>query len=255
MVFVKDREVDQETLEKITFATLPSILPTLERKNIHDVRALPSRDTSLGDRTETSSGQSQNLGRLPSCIVTLTSQRHAENIMRAKRSLSNNYFTTKDIHATLLKSDTYKCIPDRKILINELLPQQTFRLFNELKPVAKNLGFKFVWHSRGRFLVRWRAGERAHHFSSISDLRTIADIYLMNAAPAQTDLTSATGGSPSLSHNFQASEEHSWENNASTMPLSEHNLGNDSASKKKGKKRRTKSPSRKNRIGKTDVTA
>lgn len=43
--------------------------------------------------------------------------------------------------------------------------------------MAKNLGFKFVWHNNGKFLVRWKNGERAFTFNTVTDLNVIRNIY------------------------------------------------------------------------------
>ena len=35
------------------------------------------------------------------------------------------------------------------------------------------LGFKYIWHAGGRFLVRRKGGERAHVFVTAADLQAI----------------------------------------------------------------------------------
>ncbi|OXU28745.1 hypothetical protein TSAR_000211 [Trichomalopsis sarcophagae] len=42
---------------------------------------------------------------------------------------------------------------------------------------AKGLGFNYVWHRAGSFLVRWCDGNKAHEFSTAADLNAIAAAY------------------------------------------------------------------------------
>ena len=42
-----------------------------------------------------------------------------------------------------------------------------------LKETAKKLGFKYAWHCNGRFLVRWREGERPHVIRTAFDLGSL----------------------------------------------------------------------------------
>ena len=95
------------------------------------------------------------------------------DVMRAKRALANNYLTTKDLNPKLLSADSATYVPEHKILFNEMLPHSKFQLFKSLKLIAQKLGFKYIWHSGGKFLVRRKGGERAHVFASAADLQAI----------------------------------------------------------------------------------
>ena len=86
--------------------------------------------------------------------------------------------TTNDLNLELLDPIVAAYEPKRKIFINEMLPHAQFQLFKNLKPIARGLGFKYIWHRGGNFLVKRRGGERAHVFSSAADLQAIKRAYL-----------------------------------------------------------------------------
>ena len=60
-----------------------------------------------------------------------------------------------------------------KIFINEALSKERFKLFCNLKSVAKNLGIKYVWHRGGKFMARVHGRDRAQVFELLSDLQAI----------------------------------------------------------------------------------
>ena len=91
--------------------------------------------------------------------------------MRAKNSI--NYLTTKNINLTSLNSEVSSALPDRKIYVNEALSSTDQSRYILIKEAAKNLGFKFVWHCAGKFLVRWENRLRSQIVRSVSDLYTI----------------------------------------------------------------------------------
>ena len=91
--------------------------------------------------------------------------------MRAKKL--HNYFSTKDINLSMLNSEVVCALPDTKIFINEVLSPMERPKYISIKETAKSLGFKYVWHCSGNFLVRWRNGTKAHSVRYISDLNTI----------------------------------------------------------------------------------
>ena len=92
--------------------------------------------------------------------------------------LSNNYLTTNDLKLDLLYPTVAAYVPKRKIFINEMLPHTQFQLFKSLKPIAQGLGFKYIWHRGGNFLVRRKGGELAHVFAFAADLQAIQGAYL-----------------------------------------------------------------------------
>ena len=82
----------------------------------------------------------------------------------------------------------HACAQERALLFysstlpvsNRAIPSpcmNSFKAFQSLKTVAKSFGFKYVWHRRDSYLVRWRDGERTHVFSSAADLNVIATSY------------------------------------------------------------------------------
>ena len=94
--------------------------------------------------------------------------------MRAKRALTNNYYlSTSTIKSVLLDPDSAACMPNRKIFINEMLPSEKFQAFKSLRSIAQGLGFKYIWHASGRFLVRRKGDERVHVFVTAGDLQDI----------------------------------------------------------------------------------
>ena len=90
--------------------------------------------------------------------------------MRDKRALANNYLSTSTIKPVLLDSNSAACMPNRKIFVNEMLPSEKFQAFKSLRSIAQELGFKYIWHAGGRFLVRRKSDERAHVFVTAADL-------------------------------------------------------------------------------------
>ena len=56
------------------------------------------------------------------------------------------------------------------IFINEYLPSVMYKEFQNLKSLAKKLGFKYIWHRRGQFLAKMRDGERVFTYSTPTDL-------------------------------------------------------------------------------------
>ena len=61
--------------------------------------------------------------------------------------------------------------------MSEALNLKMFNTFQNFKRVANGLGFKYIWHRKGTFLVKWNDGERAHVFVSAADLSAIALSY------------------------------------------------------------------------------
>ena len=96
-------------------------------------------------------------------------------IIRAKKA--HNYLTTKDIDLNFLNSEVASFLPDRKIFIYEVLSPLDQLQYITIKETAKSLGFKFVWHCAGRFLVGKMNGLRAHVVTSVSDLHIINQSY------------------------------------------------------------------------------
>ena len=69
-------------------------------------------------------------------------------------------------------------MPYSKIYINESLSNNKHKNFRSLKAIAKNLGFKFIWHRGGKFLARWNFGTPEHSFTNPSELNPIKSAYV-----------------------------------------------------------------------------
>ena len=78
--------------------------------------------------------------------------------MRAKSKFTA--FNTKQIDVSSLNQETCNSLLQSRIFINDLLNRECFLRFNNLKRVARGLGFKYIWHKGGRFLIKRRDGEK-----------------------------------------------------------------------------------------------
>ena len=67
--------------------------------------------------------------------------------------------------------------PVASLFINEYLPSATYKEFQNLKSLAKKLGFKYIWHRRGQILAKMHDGERVFTYSTPADLQAIAESY------------------------------------------------------------------------------
>ena len=143
---------NDNNLQCIAFSVLKMVLPYLNRSDITRVRfALPKSSTSHNQKITT---------EFPSFIITLKNPELVQLVMRTKKSF--NYLTTKDIELSSLSSEVATALPDKKIFIKEVLSSTARNQYIFIKETAQRLGFKFVWHSSGDFLVRWRNGMRVH---------------------------------------------------------------------------------------------
>ena len=171
-------EACQEALNKITFVVLGTVVLTFDKKNIVCSRILQSRGLGRGGGgggggSEIGGDSVSRLRALPSCIVKHTSPSVVRDVIRAKRTLKNNYLTTSNILPELLGPETASYVLNHKIFINEKLPQDKFLTFKSLRPIAQALGIKYVWHAGGRFLTRHKDGEYVHALASAADLQAI----------------------------------------------------------------------------------
>ena len=106
--------------------------------------------------------------------IKLSSFSMMNRVLQAKSRRTR--FCTDDLDLAALGSELSTRVQKKKqfkIFINEALPIEKFKLFCDLKTVAKNLGIKYVWHRGGRFMARVRGGDRAQVFESLSDLNAI----------------------------------------------------------------------------------
>ena len=109
--------------------------------------------------------------KFPSLIIRLTSLSLVQHILLLKRS--RNYFSTNDIDHSLLINTAFSNLSPTKIIINSVLSSLEYKHFSSLKVVARNLGFKYLWHKDGRFLVKRKSVDHAHYFTSATDLRAM----------------------------------------------------------------------------------
>ena len=150
-------------LNCLAFSILKILLPSLSQTDICGVRLARPRSPTLYDP--------DYMPDFPSFIVTLINAELVQLIMRAKKQ--HNYLTTNDINLSHLNPELACSLPNKKIFINEALSPPAQAQYILIKESAKKLGFKYIWHSAGRFLVRLRGGMRAYEVRSTSDLQTI----------------------------------------------------------------------------------
>ena len=144
-------------------------LPTRER----GVALGPNKKTrSINNSTSNYFEISDNFWG-PTLLVWLASFTIVQTILKAKSNFTR--FRTSDIDLSPLGDSMIKNAKQSPIFINEYLNQEKYRDFSQLKLVAKNLGFKFVWHMRGRFLVKRKDGNKTFTFSTATDLDAIAE--------------------------------------------------------------------------------
>ena len=90
-------------------------------------------------------------------------------------------FNTKQINVSFLNQETCNSLIQNRIFIDELLNRECFLRFNNLKRIARGLGFKYIWHTGVRFLIKRRDGEKTQEFTSAADLHALAASYGGNA--------------------------------------------------------------------------
>lgn len=110
--------------------------------------------------------------RPPPLLVTLASRDIMIRVLEAKHGITS--FSTADLDLSPLDGEAAGHVIASKIFINENLPSVIYKDFLGLKTIAKSLGFKFVWHKAGRFLVRRVEREREHIVSN--HLRTFKQL-------------------------------------------------------------------------------
>ena len=125
-------------------------------------------------------GSSVTTTRPPPFIVRLRSASITEKVRKAKQGY--NLLHARDLNPLLLGQRDRPNILFTNIYFNEVLPKNIYDNFKTLKVSAKNLGFKYVWHRKDRFLVKWRDGEKSHFFKSIAELHKLAAAYNTTAA-------------------------------------------------------------------------
>ena len=157
---------DNDNITLLSLSILRGIVPTINADEISSVRVVRKRNL------ENSSPTSQ----YTSLIVRLTAIERAKYILRSRKE--RNYFSTTEIDKSILNEELLSRLPISKILINDVLTSSEYRNYTSLKNMTKNLGFPYVWHNDGKFLVRWKKNEKAFYFTTVTDLNIIRNIYL-----------------------------------------------------------------------------
>ena len=128
-------------------SVLSAVLPSIGSDDIMSTRLLRTerQDTNVSNASES------ERHRTP-WVVCLSRRELVDSIMRAKSKLTA--FSTKNIDASPLTQETCNSLVQRIIFINELLNKERFLQFNYLKSIVRGLGFKYIWHRSGRFLIK-----------------------------------------------------------------------------------------------------
>ena len=183
---------ESDNVNLLCFSILCGIVPSIAKQEIISTRLI----TRL------------NSNKFPSIIVRLTSAARTKQLLLTLKE--RNYYSTQDIDKSILQEEFSSRIPSTKIIINDVLSSSDYKKYLALKPIAKNLGFTFVWHCGGKFLVRWKHHQRAYSFNSVSDLNAIRDIYtdkhtleqrrVLVQSTSQTDDKNVITGDPNNSN-------------------------------------------------------
>ena len=90
----KDCDTTSDVINEIAYATLRTVHPSFARKNVLSARILAARDPFRRNGEEAQEVLESRPGALASCIVELSIACLVRELMRAKRSLANNYLST-----------------------------------------------------------------------------------------------------------------------------------------------------------------
>ena len=110
--------------------------------------------------------------------------------MLAKSKLTA--FSTKNIDVSPLTHETCNCSVQKKIFINELVNKKRFLWFNYFKSIVRGLGFKYVWHRSGRFLVMRQNDEETQVFTTAAVLHALSNLYKDSDGGADTPVRSGS---------------------------------------------------------------
>ena len=152
-------------LTKAALAAFRAVSKSISVDNIVSCRRSAAKEQQ-GNSVRTS-----NI-RPPHLFVWLRSSATANNMINAKRKYS--LLHARDLDQSLLDPADRPNVINTNIFSNEVLEKNKYKHFQNLKITAKKLGFKYVWHRRGSFLIKWRDRERSHVFNTAADLSAIA---------------------------------------------------------------------------------
>ena len=156
---------DTDDMNLICLSILRGIIPLLNAEEICSTRLVHARDPN-----------NQTKSAYPSIIVRLSTTSRTKQILTEKKE--RNYYSTNDIVISILHEELLSRLPITKIIINDALSSSEYKQYLSLKSIAKKLGFAYVWHSGGKFLVRWKNKQRAFSFNNVTDLNAIRNIYI-----------------------------------------------------------------------------
>ena len=166
---IVDCQKAQARPEDIALTVLCTVLPSLSKDDILSAKELAAstlRSTTFcNDRSDK---PRINDNRPPSILVKVASSDIYNKILDEKQTFTR--FHTSDIDLTRLDQNTAKHLVPTNIYINEALTSRRFKHFMFIKNKAKALGFKFVWHRRGRILARLRQKSKVITVNNEDDL-------------------------------------------------------------------------------------
>ena len=158
----------------------------MEKSEITEIPQLnKSIDSTHGTETWEVRGGS---GGPSALLVRLSSRDLVSQIIKKKHKITG--LNTQHLDPTHFGENID--LPVASVFINEYLPSAIYKEFQNLKSLAKKLGFKYIWHRQGQFLAKMRDGERVFTFSTPTDLQAIAASYKNENTEAIKNLTAAT---------------------------------------------------------------
>ena len=159
--------------------------PSVEKSEITEIRQL-NKSVASTHGTETREVRGGSGGA--SALLCLASCDLVSQIMKNKLKITR--LNTRHLDPTHFGENI--TLPVASVFINEYLPSATYKEFQNLKSLAKKLGFKYIWHRRGQFLAKMRDGERVFTYSTPTDLQAIAASYKNENMEAIKNRTVAT---------------------------------------------------------------
>ena len=118
-------------------------------------------------------------------IVRLCTNTIVNDVIRAKHNF--NLLCTRDLDLALLDQNDVPFVMNTKIYFNEVLAKCKYNIFKSLKETAKKLGFKYIWHRKSSFLIKWRDGEKSHIFKTAANLEALASVCMKDRASHTID--------------------------------------------------------------------
>lgn len=149
----------------------------LEADDIRRTSLLKPRSNSQSERPDNAAP--------PGFVVTLYSASHALKILDARHK------RTKILNSDIINGST----SNRQIFINNVVKQETYRLLQTVKSWARNHGFRFVWQTEGRVLLRKQERARVIQINSEEDLDDLEKKHPAVQTDAPTETRQPRGNS------------------------------------------------------------